>query len=56
MTRFEHGREAGGLLFLALPGAGLFEAPMQADLLQRLFAVQFLFEPPQRFIDGLASF
>ena len=44
VSGFQHRREAGGFHFAAFSGAGLFKAPMQTDLQQSLFAVQFLFE------------
>jgi len=47
VSRLQHGREAGGFGFPAFSGAGLFEAPMQADLQHGLFAVQSLLEPAE---------
>ena len=41
------GTKADGMVFAApaaLAGAGLFKPPMHSELLQRLFAVQFLFQ------------
>ena len=47
VSLLQHGGEASGLRFPAFSGAGFFEAPMQADLLQSLFAVQFLLKPAE---------
>jgi hypothetical protein len=55
IPRLQHRRKPGRLLLPAFPGAGLFEAPMQADLQQGLFAVQLLLEPAQGLLDRLSS-
>src|SRR6185437_2797055 len=56
VTSLEHGGETRRF-FLPTPArAGFFEAPMHAHLHQGLFAVQFLFEPPQCLVDRLAFF
>src|SRR6266566_2920058 len=54
VSRLQHSREAGGFGFSAFFGAGFFEAPMQADLLQSLFAVEFLLEPAESLFHGLS--
>src|SRR5689334_14614574 len=41
VSGFQHRREASGFHLPPFFGAGLFEAPMQADLLQGLFASSF---------------
>jgi hypothetical protein len=52
----QHRGEASRLLLSAFSGAWFFEAPMQADLKKGLFAVHFLFEPPQGLLHRLSSF
>ena len=52
----QHCREAGGFRFATLFGARFLEAPMQAHLLQSLFAVQFLLETAERFFHRFALF
>jgi len=51
VSRLQHRQEASGFRFPTFPGAGLFKAPMQADLQQSLFAFQFLLEPAQGLFD-----
>jgi hypothetical protein len=52
----EHRRKSGGFFLPAFLGAGFFEPPMQANHLQSLFAIEFLFETAKGLFDGLASF
>jgi len=56
VTRAQHGGETRGLHFAATALARLFEMPMIAHFLQRAFAVDFLFQPAQRLVHGLAFF
>jgi hypothetical protein len=56
VSRLQHRRETGGFHFSPFLGAGLLKAPMQADLLQSLFAVQFLLEPTESLLHRLAFF
>ena len=50
VTRFQHRGEPSGFLLSASLGAGFFEAATYAELLQRLFPVEFLFETSNRFL------
>jgi hypothetical protein len=56
VTRLEHGGESGRLRFAPFPRAGFLKAATLAKLLQGLFAIQLLFEPPDRFLHRLAAF
>jgi hypothetical protein len=48
VTRAQHGGEAGRLQLSSPPLAGLLEVPVIAHFFQRAFAINLLFEPPQR--------
>ena len=54
VTRFQHGRKAGGFFLPPFFGARLFEAASHPELLESLLAVELLFEPPNGFFDRLA--
>ena len=56
VTCLEHGRKAGRFHLAPFFGAGFFKTPMQTHLLQGLFAVQFLFQPAESFIDRFTFF
>jgi len=56
VARFEHRSEPGDFHLASFAGAGFFEAATNAELLQRLFAVEFLFQPANGFFDRLAFF
>lgn len=56
VTRAEHGREPRRFHLAASALARFFKMPVVAHFFERAFAVELLFEPPQRFINGLAFF
>lgn len=53
ITRLEHGDESRGFLLPSFSRARLFESAMEADLQQRLLAVEFLSKPAQSFVNWL---
>jgi hypothetical protein len=56
VARGQHRGETRGFHLTAFALARLFEMPMIADFFQRAFAVDFLFQPAQRLVHGLAFF
>jgi hypothetical protein len=56
VTGFEHRAEPRGFHFATFASAGFFEAATNAELLQRLLPIEFLFQPANSFFDRLAFF
>lgn len=52
----QHGREPRGFFLAAAAFARLFKVPMVADGFERAFTVDFLFQPSEGFVNGLAFF
>ncbi len=53
---FQHGRETGGFHFAPPPCAWFFKMAVTANFLQSSFAINFLFEAPQRLVHRFALF
>ena len=56
VTGFEHRAEPGSFHFAPFASAGFFEPATNAELLQRLFPIELLFQPANGFFDRLAFF
>ena len=56
IARGQHGGEPRRFFLATAALARLFKMPMAAHGFQRAFAIDFLFQSPQRFINGLAFF
>jgi len=54
VTRGKHGGEAGDLLFTPTAFARFLEVTATTNRAQGSFAIKFLFQPSQHFLDGLA--